>query len=52
MTFLNFSQLPKSVFHSNFPLTKKHFSLINFLSINQTQKNLKNNFEKTIVSLK
>jgi hypothetical protein len=57
MIFLNFSQLSKSVFRLNFSLTGKHFPLTNFFNINQTQKNLKNNFlknnfEKTIISLK
>ena len=58
MTFLNFSQLPESVFRSNFPrkhfletklnfsLTGKCFSLTNFPNSKQTQENLKNNYPK------
>jgi len=59
MTFLNFSQLPESVFRPNFSgkyflenqakffLTKKYFLLTNFFNEKQTYKNLKNNFLKT-----
>ena len=51
MTFLNFSQLPESVFHQNFPennflktkpnfsLAEKYFPLTNFPENKQTQKN-------------
>jgi len=39
MTFLNFSQLPESVFHLNFLLT-------NFSNIKQTQESLKSGFLK------
>ena len=54
MTFLNFSQLPESVFR---PKIKgkyfsgnqigKYFSLINFPNVKQTQESLENNFSKT-----
>ena len=59
MTFLNFSQLPESVFRPNFPentflktkpnfsLTGKCFPLTNFPEIKQTQENLENNFPKS-----
>jgi hypothetical protein len=61
MTFLNFSQLPESVFRPKikgkyfsgnqigkcFPLTGKCFPLINFPNVKQTQESLENNFSKT-----
>ena len=59
MTFLNFSQLPESVFPLNFsgkhfpenqakfPFTGKCFSLINFPNGKQTQESLENNFPET-----
>jgi hypothetical protein len=58
MIFLNFSQLLKNIFHLklkkniflkinlNFLLTEKYFLLINFSNNKQTQKYLKNNFQK------
>jgi len=58
MTFLNFSQLPESVFRPNFSektfletkpnfsLTGKCFSLTNFSNNKQIQKNFKNIFSK------
>ena len=60
MTFLNFSQLPKSVFRPNFlgkhfpenqakfSLTGKCFLLTNFSNDKQTQKNLKSSFSEII----
>jgi lauroyl/myristoyl acyltransferase len=47
MIFLNFSQLPESVFRLNFSLIGKCFLLINFSNNKQIQKNLKNNFSKS-----
>jgi hypothetical protein len=58
MTFLNFSQLPESVFQifqenifletkPNFPLTGKCFPLTNFSNDKQTQESLKSDFSKT-----
>jgi nuclear pore complex protein Nup133 len=58
MTFLNFSQLPESVFHLNFPgkhFPGKHiskydwkcFPLTNFSNGKQTQKSLENGFPKS-----
>jgi hypothetical protein len=56
MTFLNFSQLPESVFSQifqentfletkpNFPLTGKCFSLTNFPNGKQIQENLESDF--------
>ena len=56
MTFLNFSQLPESVFRPNFPentflktkpnfsLTGKCFPLTNFPEGKQTQESLESNF--------
>jgi len=60
MTFLNFSQLPESVFRPNF--LKKHFpgnqakfsfdwkvfSVANFSNDKQTQESLKSGFPETI----
>jgi hypothetical protein len=58
ITFLNFSQLPKSVFRPNFPgkqllenkpkffFNWKVFSLTNFSNYKQTQESLENNFLK------
>jgi hypothetical protein len=60
MIFLNFSQLPESVFRPklkentflktkpNFSLTGKFFSLTNFHNNKQTRKSLENGFQKTI----
>jgi hypothetical protein len=60
MIFLNFSQLPESVFHnqqsvfhiflkikSNFSLTEKCFPLTNFSNDKQTPESLESNFPKT-----
>jgi hypothetical protein len=47
MTFLNFSQLPESVFRLNFSLTGKYFPLTNFSNDKQTQESLENGFLKT-----
>jgi hypothetical protein len=59
MTFLNFSQLPESVFRPNFSgkhfpgnqakffLTGKCFPLINFLNVKQTQESLESGFPKS-----
>jgi hypothetical protein len=59
MTFLNFSQLPESVFRpnfsgkhfpgnqANFSLTGKCFSLTNFSNDKQTQESLESGFPKT-----
>ena len=55
MTFLNFSQLPESVFRPNFPentkpnfsLTGKCFPLTNFPKGKQTQENLKSGFPES-----
>ena len=59
MTFLNFSQLPESVFRPNFPentflktkpnfsLTGKCFPLINFPKDKQTHESLKNSFPES-----
>ena len=59
MTFLNFSQLPESVFRPNFPentflktkpnfsLTGKCFPLINFPEGKQTQESLESGFPET-----
>ena len=59
MTFLNFSQLPKSVFRPNFigkhfpgnqakfPLTGNCFLLTTFFNGKQTQESLKNDFPET-----
>ena len=59
MIFLNFSQLPKSVFCPNFPekhfpgnqtnffFTEKCFSLINFSIGKQTQESLENSFPES-----
>jgi len=59
MTFLNFSQLPESVFRlnfpgkhflenkSNFPLTEKCFSLTNFSNGKQPYESLENVFPET-----
>jgi hypothetical protein len=61
MTFLNFSQLPESVFRPKikgkyfsgnqigkyFPLTGKCFPLINFPNVKQTHESLKSSFLKT-----
>jgi len=59
MTFLNFSQLPESVFRPNFPgkhfpenqakfsFDWKVFSLINFLNDKQTHESLESDFPKT-----
>jgi len=59
MTFLNFSQLPESVFRPNFPgkhfpktkpnfpLTGKCFPLTNFSNGKQTQENLESGFPET-----
>jgi hypothetical protein len=56
MTFLNFSQLPESVFSQifqentfletkpNFPLTEKCFSLTNFPNDKQIQESLESDF--------
>jgi hypothetical protein len=44
MTFLNFSQLPQSVFRPNFSLIGKCFMLTNFSNSKQTQETLENNF--------
>jgi hypothetical protein len=46
MTFLNYSQLPESVFRLNFSLTGKYFLLTNFFKDKQTHESLKNNFFK------
>jgi hypothetical protein len=58
--FLNFSQLPESVFRPNFPentfleiklnfpLTEKCFLLTNFSNDKQTRESLKNSFSETI----
>jgi len=60
MTFLNFSQLPESVFRPNFP--RKHFpgnqakfsfdwkvfSVVNFSNDKQTQESLESGFPETI----
>ena len=58
MTFLIFSQFPKSVFRPNFPeniflktkpnfsLTEKCFPLTNFSENKKTQENLKNNLSE------
>ena len=60
MTFLNFSQLPESVFRQKikgkyfsenqigkyFPLTGKCFLLINFPNVKQTQESLESSFSK------
>ena len=60
MTFLNFSQLPESVFRQifqkntfletklNFSLTGKYFPLTNFLMTNKYKKKFKNYFLKII----
>jgi hypothetical protein len=62
MTFLNFSQLPESVFSPNFlektfvktklnfTLTGKCFPLTNFSNGKHTQKSLKNDFPKTTLN--
>ena len=59
MTFLNFSQLPESVFRPNFPentflktkpnfsLTEKCFSLTNFPENKQTQESLESGFPES-----
>jgi len=59
MTFLNFSQLPESVFRPNFPentflktkpnfsLTEKCFPLTNFSNGKQTQESLESGFPET-----
>ena len=59
MTFLNFSQLPESVFRQifqentflktkpNFSLTGKCFPLTNFSNSKQTHENLKSGFPET-----
>ena len=59
MTFLNFSQLPESVFHPNFQentflktkpnfsLTGKCFLLTNFSNGKQTRESLENDFPET-----
>jgi lauroyl/myristoyl acyltransferase len=47
MIFLNFSQLPESVFRPNFPLTGKCFPLTNFSNDKQTQKSLESGFPET-----
>ena len=60
MTFLNFSQLPESVFRpnflgkhfpektkANFPLTGKCFPLTNFFNGKQTQESLESDFPET-----
>ena len=59
MTFLNFSQLPESVFRPNFPentflkikpnfsLTEKYFPLTNFPEDKQTQESLESNFPES-----
>ena len=59
MTFLNFSQLPESVFRPNFPentflktkpnfsLTGKCFPLINFPEDKQTQESLESGFPES-----
>ena len=59
MTFLNFSQLPESVFRPNFPentflktkpnfsLTRKCFPLTNFPEIKQTQESLESGFPES-----
>lgn len=56
MTFLNFSQLPESVFPSNFsgkhfpenfPFTGKCFPLTNFPTSKQTQESLESAFPET-----
>ena len=59
MTFLNFSQLPESVFRlnfpgntflktkPNFPLTGKCFPLTNFANSKQTQESLESGFPET-----
>jgi hypothetical protein len=47
MTFLNFSQLPESVFRPNFPLIGKCFPLTNFFNGKQTQESLESGFSKT-----
>jgi len=47
MTFLNFSQLPESVFRPNFPLTGKCFPLTNFSNGKQTQESLESGFLET-----
>jgi len=59
MTFLKFSQLPESVFRSNFSgkhfprnqakffLTGKCFPLTNFSNVKQTHKNLKISFPES-----
>jgi hypothetical protein len=59
MTFLNFSQLPESVFRLNFPgkhflgnqanfsLTGKCFPLTNFSNDKQTQESLESDFPET-----
>ena len=44
MTFLNFSQLSKSVFRPNFSLTGKYFPLTNFYNGKQTQESLESDF--------
>jgi len=58
MTFINFSQLSKIVFHSkskenafietkpNFSLTGKYFLLTNFLNDKQTNESLESDFQK------
>jgi len=47
MIFLNFSQLPESVFRPNFPLTGKYFPLTNFSNGKQTQESLESGFPET-----
>jgi len=58
MIFLNFSQLPKNIFHPNFPgkhfsetnpnfsLTEKCFLLTNFSNSKQTHESLESDFLK------
>jgi hypothetical protein len=48
MTFLNFSQLPESVFRPNFPLTGKCFPLTNFSNGKQIQESLESSFPEII----
>jgi len=44
MTFLNFPQLPESVFRPNFSLIGKCFPLTNFSNGKQTQESLESGF--------